>query len=139
MFDRLREVLTRGGVDASFIESFCKTYEQERYAKEWLAKQIKGDVKFGNEIFWRKWFDLLFTRCRGGSLLFLIAGGKAWKIESVKRREEFVGKDWSRAIISNKDAATLTEYVAEKVFGECPYTYDSLVTKYIPEYRKDRG
>jgi len=136
--DRFREVLTKGGVDAFFIESFCKTYEQERYAYEWLAKQIKGDKKFGNKIFWRKWFDLLFVRCRGTSLLFLMAG-KARKVESIKRREEFVGKDWSGAIISNKDAATLTEYVAEEVFGKCPYTYDSLVTKYIPEYRKDRG
>jgi len=136
---KLGRTLREGGFDHKFIDALCKRYEEERLPVEWLREQTKTRGKFGNKIFWRKWFDLLFLCCSGGSLLTLMAGGDARKIEAIKRQKEFAGKDWSAATISNYGAATLTHYVSEKVFGKgkSPYTEDTLVIDIIPKYRAD--
>jgi hypothetical protein len=134
---KLARTLREGGFDPEFIKALCKQYERERFAAEYLREEGKVKGKFGNKIFWLKWFDLLFSCCRGGSLLFLMAGGNPRKIESIKRQKEFAGKDWSAATISNYGAATLTHYVAGKVFGKSPYTEDTLVVRMVPKYRAD--
>jgi len=134
---KLRKTLREGGFDSKFIATLCKQYEDEKLGVMYLREQANTKGKFGNKIFWRKWFDLLFSCCSGNSLLFLMAGGSDRKIESIKRQKEFAGKDWSAATISNYGAARLTHYVSEKVFGGSPYSEDTLVVDIVPKYRAD--